>query len=274
MKRYVSSGLRVLGACCALSVAPNVWAENAPIDPSQPGPATPPANPQQQAAPGSSYGQQPQNQTRVPEAIEKAPPAQSSSDQKASSNQASADMDQKTDQKEIDQKQVQQVFGQQASVVNLTSLDHAEIRNMQQRLKDLGYYMGRVDGIAGPQTRAALSSISHAQFLLSYRMLQKGQMPSQLAESLGVGNGIVPTSGSAEDDGPVNDQPTPPPSATPDLPDSNSPGTTPPHAAPSDPRRDQATPPAPYDAPRTTPPYDYPDTPSGTPGQGDMTPHG
>jgi hypothetical protein len=101
-------------------------------------------------------------------------------------------------------------------------------------------------------------------------------MPSQLAESLGVGNGIVPTSGSAEDDGPVNDQLKPPPAATPDLPDSNSPGTTPPHAAPSDPRRDQATPPepVPYDAPRSTPPYDYPDTPSGTPGQGDMTPHG
>lgn len=86
----------------------------------------------------------------------------------------------------IDRSQVQRVFGRDVGVMAATSLDVAEVTRLQQLLRDRGHYLGRVDGIYGPQTRAALLAAAREQFTLAERLLLQGQMTSDLARSVGL----------------------------------------------------------------------------------------
>jgi peptidoglycan hydrolase-like protein with peptidoglycan-binding domain len=54
------------------------------------------------------------------------------------------------------------------------------VRKTQQALKDKGYYAGHVDGIMGPQTRAALRKYQTEKHLAG-----AGQLTRETAEHLG-----------------------------------------------------------------------------------------
>lgn len=86
----------------------------------------------------------------------------------------------------IDPSQVQRVLGQSATIVPLSALDSAQVTLLQQRLRERGLYLGRIDGIAGPQTRAAVQSLLRERFALERRLLEHGQVTTELAELVGV----------------------------------------------------------------------------------------
>jgi hypothetical protein len=242
MKRYNMS-TRVLGAFAALTLAPVAFAQTAqdpiPNDPASDPTSDPSMTPDNQRVPsGDSYGQRPQNERRVPEMSD-------SHAQKTPSTQARQSSTQQ--QPTIDPAEVQQVFGQQASLIDIKSLSADEAKNLQQRLKDLGYYKGTIDGQPGPQTKAALNALVRSQFVLTQRLVEQGQIPSQLATTVGLRSDIMPTSGSTTPDTAVPQPRTTPPSST-------QPGST---AQP----RMNTMPPASYDAPPAN--YDSPRSPSG-----------
>ena len=60
----------------------------------------------------------------------------------------------------------------------------SETRQIQQRLKDLGYYTGTVDGIYGPATTEAVK-----KFQFDYGLAQTGQVNSTTADYLGINLG-------------------------------------------------------------------------------------
>lgn len=89
----------------------------------------------------------------------------------------------------IDPSEVQRVFGTDARVIALGSLDAASITRLQVRLHELGHYKGAIDGVMGPQTRAAIEAYSRAQFALKQRLLKHDQLTTDLAQQLGVEGG-------------------------------------------------------------------------------------
>ena len=188
MKRF-KIGMGVIGACTALSFG--AFAQTTAQDP-VPSPTTndsPTRTPGMHQAPSTeTYGQRPENKTRVPEMTDKKQHATGANMGQQSAAPALA----------IDPRQVQQVFGQQATVVDLKNLSADEAKQLQQHLKDVGYYKGEVDGMIGPQTRAALNTLVRNQFALTQSLVQQGQMPSTLAQSLGINNDVMPTSGTSE----------------------------------------------------------------------------
>jgi hypothetical protein len=241
MKRYNMS-TRVLGAFAALTLAPVAFAQTAqdPIPNELGDQSSDPSSVTNQRVPSTdSYGQRPKNQARVPEMTD-THPAQTPSTQPTTAQATNA-----AQPRAIDPREVQQVFGQQASVVDIKSLSSDEAKNLQQRLKELGYYQGTVDGVAGPKTRSALNALVRSQFVLTQRMVEQGQMPSQLVSALGLRSDIVPTSGSMNQD--FDTQPR-------TVPQSTAPQTQP-RTNPLPP------PPASYDAPPAN--YDSPQSPSG-----------
>jgi peptidoglycan hydrolase-like protein with peptidoglycan-binding domain len=52
---------------------------------------------------------------------------------------------------------------------NLSELDSEQVQKLQQRLHELGFYKGSVDGIVGPQTRSALQRYFRDQAQLASR---------------------------------------------------------------------------------------------------------
>ena len=86
----------------------------------------------------------------------------------------------------IDPGEVQRVFGSDMRLIAIESLDRPAVTRMQQRLQALGHYHGRLDGIAGPQTRAALTAYSRAQQAMKQRLIENNQLTTDLAEQLGV----------------------------------------------------------------------------------------
>ena len=125
--------------------------------------------------------------TRIPEEVEPGPPKPAASkpplSKPAASKPASAPTASTT---MIDPSEVQRVFGSDTRLIALDSLDAASVTRMQARLQELGHYHGPVDGIAGPQTRAALSAYARAQLALKQRLIQSNQLTTDLAEQLGV----------------------------------------------------------------------------------------
>jgi peptidoglycan hydrolase-like protein with peptidoglycan-binding domain len=125
------------------------------------------------------------------------------SDNAASDNAASRETTGATEARhgQIDPAQVQRVFGRDATSIGLQSLDEQQIRDVQQRLQEMGHYQGQVDGIVGPKTRAALSAVVRAQFLLSQRLVAQDELPPFLLSSLGMSEtDRVPTSGRSGDE--------------------------------------------------------------------------
>jgi putative peptidoglycan binding protein len=96
----------------------------------------------------------------------------------------------------IDPTQIQKVFGTDATLVDLKSLGTDETRRLQQSLKDRGLYQGTVDGVFGPQTRAALSALISQQYALNQRLINQGQITGPVATSIGLDTqGVAPVSG-------------------------------------------------------------------------------
>jgi hypothetical protein len=87
---------------------------------------------------------------------------------------------------DIDPAEVQRVFGRDTAIVRLDGLDPRQVTHLQQRLSAMGHYRGKVDGIAGPQTRAALRSVVADQFAWSQRLLGQGKLTDHLALQLGL----------------------------------------------------------------------------------------
>jgi hypothetical protein len=131
----------------------------------------------------------------------------------------------------IDPSEVQRVFGSDVDIIALSSLEPAQVTRLQLRLRELGHYLGSVDGVAGPQTRAALQAYARAQFALKQRLLQHDQLTTDLAEQLGVQQGPPRGAAPAFRDEPAlpatpnrrGDAPLVPPGAVPMTP----PGVTP-----------------------------------------------
>ncbi len=64
--------------------------------------------------------------------------------------------------------------------VGVAQVKTESVRKMQQALKDKGYYKGEVDGILGPQTRAALR-----QYQRSEKLTASGRYTQETATHLG-----------------------------------------------------------------------------------------
>jgi putative peptidoglycan binding protein len=124
--------------------------------------------------------------TRIPEAVEPAAPRPATSKPTANRSASSGDSARASGASMIDPSEVQRVFGSDTRLIALDSLDAATVTRMQARLQELGHYHGPVDGIAGPQTRAALGAYTRAQQALRQRLIEQNQLTTDLAEQLGV----------------------------------------------------------------------------------------
>lgn len=92
----------------------------------------------------------------------------------------------------IARSEIQPVLGRDLKAVALTELDAAQVTLLQQRLRERGLYLGRIDGIVGPQTRAAVQALVRERFALERRLLERGQMTTELAELVGVSGPRLP----------------------------------------------------------------------------------
>lgn len=105
----------------------------------------------------------------------------------------------------IDPAQVQKVFGMDVSLIDLKTLNKDQVKQLQQRLQERGFYRGKVDGAMGPQTRNALTGLMAQQFALNQRLANQGQITEQFAASIGMDtHGRTPVTGV---DPILNDQP-------------------------------------------------------------------
>jgi hypothetical protein len=86
----------------------------------------------------------------------------------------------------IDPAQVQKVFGMDVALIDLKTLNKDQIKVLQQRLQERGFYRGKVDGAMGPQTRNALTALMAQQYALNQRLVNQGQITEQFASSMGV----------------------------------------------------------------------------------------
>jgi hypothetical protein len=154
----------------------------------------------------------------------------------------------------IDPSEVQRVMGRDAGVIALASLEPARVTRMQERLRELGFYQGTVDGRVGPKTRAALAAYARAQFTLKQRLLQQNQLTTDLARQLGVEASPAGERGEPflrDDTGPSMRRDTPllPPGGAPIPPPGIAPLPTPSSMPSALPPRSGSTPPAPPPAP-------------------------
>lgn len=123
-----------------------------------------------------------EEKTRIPEAI----------DTRARSGQpAPAAPGSRRAPAPIERSEVERVMGRDARLLDLGTLDVAQVTLLQQRLRERGHYLGRIDGVAGPQTRAAVLSAARERFQLARRLLQQGQVTSDLAAMIGI-SGVTP----------------------------------------------------------------------------------
>jgi Putative peptidoglycan binding domain len=96
----------------------------------------------------------------------------------------------------IDPAQVQRVFGMDVSLIDLKTLNKDQVKQLQQRLQERGFYRGKVDGAMGPQTRNALTGLLAQQYALNQRLANQGQITEQFASSIGMDtHGRAPVTG-------------------------------------------------------------------------------
>jgi len=96
----------------------------------------------------------------------------------------------------IDPVQVQKVFGMDVALIDLKTLNKDQVKQLQQRLQERGFYRGKLDGAMGPQTRNALTGLMAQQYALNQRLANQGQITEQFASSLGISTqGRTPVSG-------------------------------------------------------------------------------
>lgn len=137
--------------------------------------------------PGPNDGLIEELDTRIPEEVQpRAPQAGDSPasprapDARASSARSAASVG------EIDPRQIQRVFGRDAQVVALDTLEPAQVARLQTRLREQGHYLGAIDGIVGPKTQAALQALLQDQLALSQRLLQQNKLTTELAARVGL----------------------------------------------------------------------------------------
>jgi hypothetical protein len=96
----------------------------------------------------------------------------------------------------IDPAQVQKVFGMDVALIDLKTLNKDQVKQLQQKLHERGFYRGKVDGAMGPQTRNALTGLMAQQYALNQRLVNQGQITEQFATSIGVDTrGRTPVTG-------------------------------------------------------------------------------
>lgn len=96
----------------------------------------------------------------------------------------------------IDPAEVQKVFGTDVSLIELSTLNTEQVKQLQQSLQQRGHYHGAIDGIVGPKTRSGLTAVLAEQYALSQRLVNQGQLPESIAASLGLdAQGRTPVSG-------------------------------------------------------------------------------
>jgi hypothetical protein len=156
----------------------------------------------------------------------------------------------------IDPAQVQKVFGSDVTLIDLASLDTEQVKQLQQSLQQRGHYQGAIDGIVGPKTRSGLTALLAQQYSLSQRLVNQGQIPQNLAASLGLdAQGRTPVGGVDMGDAPdqnqqrPNVQSFPAPSegqqrTTPPSGQQGQQGTTPPPSEPTPPPSEPTPPPS------------------------------
>ena len=246
MKRF-KIGMGVLGACTALSFGAFAQTAQDPV----PNDAPTRIPNIHQPPDTDTYGQRPENKTRVPEMTDQKPQATDANMGQQSAAPVLA----------IDPREVQQVFGRKATVVDLKNLSADDAKRLQQHLKDVGYYKGEIDGIIGPQSRAALNTLVRNQFALTQSLVQQGQMPSTLAQSLGINRDVMPASGTTEPSvAPPSNWSNPPSGAQPNGTRNSTPTGTP-NSTPSNNKQRQNPS---GNAPSVPPPSDYPASPPTT----------
>lgn len=183
--------------------------------------------------------------TRIPEQIQPAPEKPAATPRPHAASPLSPTRAPAGLRSAIDPSEVQRVFGSDATLISLASLDAASITRLQLRLQERGHYRGPVDGVVGPQTRAALRSYARAQFDLKQRLLKRDQLTTDLAEPLGVEPGAASPDRPAPSDDAApatgGDTPLPPPEGAAPPP----PGMTP---LPTPSRSPSSTPASPGDA--------------------------
>ncbi len=119
-----------------------------------------------------------------------------SAQQGSVTSQSQASMPKAPSSAGIDPAEVQKVFGTDVSLIELSSLDTEQVKQLQQSLQERGHYRGTVDGIIGPKTRSALTAVLAEQYALSQRLVNQGQIPEPIASSLGLdAQGRTPVSG-------------------------------------------------------------------------------
>lgn len=64
----------------------------------------------------------------------------------------------------------------------LSALSQEQVRELQVRLQERGYYQGEIDGVIGPQTRAALSRF----FSRRAQLVQQGQLTESALSAFGL----------------------------------------------------------------------------------------
>jgi peptidoglycan hydrolase-like protein with peptidoglycan-binding domain len=77
------------------------------------------------------------------------------------------------------------------SSVELSSLSENDAKKIQQRLQELGFYRGEIDGVLGQQTRAALRQYFQQQA----QLVAQGKLGESAADALGISIERQPTSG-------------------------------------------------------------------------------
>jgi len=131
-------------------------------------------------------------------------------------------------QQPINSADVQKVFGMDATLIELKSLNRDQVKQLQQTLLERGHYRGPVDGMVGPKTRSGLTAMLAEQFAMNQRLINQGQITRQLASTLGLDSSArTPVSGVDSEPNPRAPVPTPSPAQP------SSPPPAQPNAAPS-----------------------------------------